>query len=235
MNGEYLTKTFVNTIRIISRSDELLLKWEQAFWKKYEQRLRSRDATATDLCFQFMYMIAVVPMNLHYRNKYFFFQSNNDVMKLSVSEFADVDYAIFLKRWSMLFKTKVSFVDDSDEFSDSEKNETVCSEYKECLHNDIVESHFPRIHMVARYMCLCLRKSLILSDNKGYVNNIDDFGKMRNMFLKVADKFLLADKGRHVGLGRLLLDILYNRLERIYFDWNPDEEVYPAFMGDHKI
>jgi len=232
MNGVFLTKTFINTFRNVDHLNHLLMLWERAFWKKHEQQMQANEVSATDLCFQFVYMIASCDMNLRYKNKYFFFQSNNDIIKISLSEFANTDYSIFLRRWTLMFKTKISYTDEHDEASDAENNEIINSEYRDCLHNDIVDMYFPRTQLVARYACLCLRNSVNLSSSCDYIEEMGDFMKLRNTFITVANKLLLLNNGQHIQLGTVLLDILYNRLERICFDWDPAVEVYPLYTND---
>lgn len=241
MNGDLLTKTFMKTIRDINKLDKLIFSWESTFFAKHDPESMSAQAV-NNLTYEFMLMVLTSPMDLRYENRFFYFQKDKDIIKISLTEFADIDYSLFLRKWSLLFKTKVCFVNNDHEL-DSKQLDTldvIQSEYRDCLHNDIIETHFPHVQLIARYMCLSLKKSVRMLR---FVNNqhqedivyVEDlfFSELRNLFLNAAVRLSMNSNSKCARVGMLMQKIIYQRLDRIVFGWDPNAEVYPGFLDDY--
>ena len=238
MLGDLLCKSFIKTIREVSKLDKLIFEWEGAFFAKHDAE-QNDSLLTNDLTYSFILMVLTSPMDLRYENRFFYFQKSNDIIKLSLTQFADVDYSLFLKKWSLLFRTKIYFTNHDRDLEPEQVAEfdVIQSEYKNCLHNDILERDFPHVHLVLRYMSLSLKKSVKIMrfNDQGKEDVIVEdicFNQMRNLFLNIAVRLAMVKDERCVKVGVLMQEIIYRRIDRLLFVWDVNSEVYPNFLDD---
>jgi hypothetical protein len=204
--GAKLVKLFVNAnIRKIENLDILLTSWDKLFNLKYN----NKNYPNSTVYYYFFNMMLTDEMKLRIINDFVYFQSN-DIVRMSLNQFPDVNNSVFLLKWFLIFETQ--------KVIDSERS--LC-DYEGCLFNNVLDQCFPRFQICARYMCLSMRQAC----NEG----VDPMSIWHDFNSAVVQLLL---KPETMQTARRLLDILYNRHEGICITWNPKLEVYPGSNND---
>lgn len=210
MDGLSCLKVFVGTnTRVISNLDILLVQWEKNYFVKHGK------IPVNENCSNFIMLILSGKAQLRIEENFVYFYENNDIIRMSMNQFQTGCNAELIALWFLIFRKKISILD------------SYCS-YYDCMYNDFVDTYFPRLHIVCRYICLTL-KSTMCKINENECEARTGLTAW-NYFNSAAVMLLRIDRFKQAGL--IILDILYNRFWTIITSWDPATEIYPFASKD---